>query len=146
MEGWCGMPPWIAPELGSRNGPIQWYSPILADQWACGWMIEYFTEYFPTYEGAQKTRLQAFAQQLLYVIPRARSELNQLQAIHGPQKQKHKSIVWGAPGRSQKKETTSCLLAHCSSPLRLRAGIWCHTRETDLRLMPNAVICGINEL
>ncbi len=92
-EGWCGTPLWIAPELGSRNGPIQRYSPILADRWACGRMIEYFTKYFPTYEGAQKTRLRAFARRLLYVIPRARPELNQLQAIHGPRKRKHESIV-----------------------------------------------------
>jgi len=92
-EGWCGTPLWIAPELGSRNGPIQRYSPILADRWACGRMIEYFTKYFPAYEGAQKTRLRAFARRLLYVIPRARPELNQLQAIHGPRKRKHESIV-----------------------------------------------------
>jgi serine/threonine protein kinase len=26
-EGWCGTPRWISPELGSRNGPIQRYSP-----------------------------------------------------------------------------------------------------------------------
>lgn len=30
-EGWRGMPPWIAPEVGSRDGPIRRYSPILAD-------------------------------------------------------------------------------------------------------------------
>ena len=30
-EGWCGTPPWIAPELGSRNGPIQ-----TAQSWPIG--------------------------------------------------------------------------------------------------------------
>lgn len=83
-EGWCGTPPWIAPELGSRNGPIQRYSPILADRWACGRMIECFAKYFPVYEGAQKTRLRAFAQRLLHVDPRARPNLNQSQSIHRP--------------------------------------------------------------
>ena len=86
---WCGTPPWIAPELGSRNGPIQRYSPILADRWACGRMIEYFAKYFPTYEGAQKTRLRAFAQRLLDVDPRARPGL---QGIHGPRKRKAAKI------------------------------------------------------
>jgi serine/threonine protein kinase len=93
-EGWCGTPPWIAPELGSRNGPIQRYSPILADRWACGRMIEYFAKYIPTSEGAQIAKLRAFAQRLLDVDPRARPELdelpelNQLQGINGPRKRK----------------------------------------------------------
>jgi serine/threonine protein kinase len=85
-EGWCGTPPWIAPELGSRNGPIQRYSPILANWWACGRMIEYFAKYFPIYKRTQKTRLHAFAQLLLHVHPRARPDLNQLQAVHRPRK------------------------------------------------------------
>ncbi|KAH9964146.1 kinase-like domain-containing protein [Russula dissimulans] len=87
-EGWCGTPPWIAPEIGSESGPIRRYSPILADRWACGRMIEYFAKYFPIYEAAQKTRLRAFAQRLLDVDPRARPELNQPQVIHSPRKRK----------------------------------------------------------
>jgi hypothetical protein len=51
-------------------------------------MIEYFAKYLPTYEGAQKTRLRAFAKRLIDVDPRARPELNQLQAINGPRKLK----------------------------------------------------------
>ena len=97
-EGWCGTPPWIAPELGSRNGPIRRYSPILADRWACGQMIEYSAKYFSIYEGAKKKRLRAFARRLVDVDPRARPGLNQLQAIHGPRKRKapkgrHESVI-----------------------------------------------------
>ncbi len=51
-------------------------------------MFEYFAKYFLAYEGAQKIRLRAFAQRLLYVDPRARPELNQLQAINRPRKRK----------------------------------------------------------
>ena len=87
-EGWCGTPPWIAPELGTMNGPIQRYSPILADRWTCGRMIEHFAKYFPTKEDARKAKLRSFAQRLLDVDPRARPELNQLQGIQGPQKRK----------------------------------------------------------
>ena len=40
------------------------------------------------YEGMQKTLLLAFAHWLLNTNPRARPELSQLQAIHGPRMQK----------------------------------------------------------
>ena len=87
-EGWCGTPPWIAPELGSENGPTQRYSPILADRWACGRVIEHFANYIPTYEGERKTKLLAFAQRLLDVDPRARPGLGELQIFHGSTKRK----------------------------------------------------------
>jgi serine/threonine protein kinase len=86
-EGWCGTPPWIAPELGSRDGPIQRYSPILADRWACGRMIKYFAKYIPAYD-ENKQNLVAFAQRLLSVNPRARPRLNQLQALNGAKKRR----------------------------------------------------------
>jgi len=82
-QDWCRTPPWMAPKLGSRDGPIWWYSPILADQWACRQMIKHFARYFPTYEGASNTKLLAFTQRLLNINPRARPALNELQAIHG---------------------------------------------------------------
>jgi len=87
-EGWCGTPPWVAPELGSINGPTQRYSPILADRWACGRVIEHFANYFPAYEGEVNTMLQAFARRLLDVNPRARPGLDELQVIQGPTKRK----------------------------------------------------------
>jgi serine/threonine protein kinase len=70
-EGWCGTPPWIAPEPGSRDGPVQRYSPILADRWVCGRMIQYFAKYIPTHD-ENTQHLLAFAQRLLGVNPRAR--------------------------------------------------------------------------
>jgi serine/threonine protein kinase len=41
IEGFCGTPPWVAPEVGTRDGPDMTYSPILADRWACGRMVHY---------------------------------------------------------------------------------------------------------
>jgi serine/threonine protein kinase len=112
-EGWCGTPPWIAPELGSRNGPIQRYSPILADRWVCGRMIGHFAMYFPTYEGERKTMLWAFAQRLLDGNPKARPGLNQLQALHGPTKRKsEKSQQEPVPKRHASCGESVCLLSH----------------------------------
>ena len=68
-EDWRGTPQWTAPELGSRDGPVQRfsvsafqrYSPILADRWVCGRMIQYFAKYMPTYD-ENTQNLLAFAQ------------------------------------------------------------------------------------
>ena len=81
-EGWCGTPPWIAPEVESRDGPICQYNPILADRWACGLMIKYFAMYFPANEDAQKSILLSFARRLLNMDPRERPELELPAAIH----------------------------------------------------------------
>jgi serine/threonine protein kinase len=40
IEGWCGTLPWIAPKVGTKDSPAQWYGPVLADQWACRQMIK----------------------------------------------------------------------------------------------------------
>ena len=114
-NGWCGTPQWIAPELGSRNGPTQRYSPILADRWACGRMIKYFANYFPTHEGARKIMLLSFAERLLDSDPRARPELSQLPAMHGPTKRKSD----GSQEESAPKRHAVCLLLnfccdHCT--------------------------------
>ncbi|KAI9507571.1 kinase-like domain-containing protein [Russula earlei] len=67
IESWCGTPPWIAPEVGTRDGPVQRYSPILADRWACGQMIAYFAKDDPRarpslssikLDGTRKRRLE----------------------------------------------------------------------------------------
>jgi serine/threonine protein kinase len=69
-EGWCGTPQWTAPELGSRDGPLQRYSPILADRWACGRMIQYFAKYIRTrHDDENKQNLLAFAKRLVSINP-----------------------------------------------------------------------------
>ncbi|KAI0298015.1 kinase-like domain-containing protein, partial [Multifurca ochricompacta] len=42
VNGYRGTPSssWVAPEVGSEDGPRRSYSAILADRWACGRMIQ----------------------------------------------------------------------------------------------------------
>lgn len=79
-EDWRGTQGWTAPELGSIDGPIKRYSPILADRWACGKMIGHFAKYVPTHGRAEKKALEDVAQRLLNPNPGARPKLNQLGA------------------------------------------------------------------
>ena len=77
VEGWCGTPPWIAPEVGTKDGPQPRYSPILADRWACGRMVKHFVECTP-HHARTRQDLAVFAEQLLHNDPRARPPLSTL--------------------------------------------------------------------
>ncbi|RXW17273.1 hypothetical protein EST38_g8583 [Candolleomyces aberdarensis] len=48
IEGYRGTLGWTAPEIGHKGGPKQRYSPIKADRWACGRVLQIFTQYEPT--------------------------------------------------------------------------------------------------
>ena len=39
IEGFVGTREWVAPEVGTKHGPHQRYSPIRADRWACGHLL-----------------------------------------------------------------------------------------------------------
>jgi hypothetical protein len=41
IDRWCGTPQWMAPEIGHRDGPRRLYSPMRADLWSCGLMLQY---------------------------------------------------------------------------------------------------------
>ncbi|KAF8507216.1 kinase-like domain-containing protein [Russula emetica] len=41
IDRWCGTPNWMAPEIGHQDGPKCLYSPIRADLWSCGLMLQY---------------------------------------------------------------------------------------------------------
>jgi serine/threonine protein kinase len=44
IDHWCGTPGWMAPEIGHKDGPVCLYSPIRADLWPCGRMLEYLAK------------------------------------------------------------------------------------------------------
>ncbi|KAI0296940.1 kinase-like domain-containing protein [Multifurca ochricompacta] len=54
IKGYRGTPEWTAPEVGTLDGPSTRYSPILADRWACGRMLDYFEKHLPSGHGSQR--------------------------------------------------------------------------------------------
>ncbi|KAI0283112.1 kinase-like domain-containing protein [Russula aff. rugulosa BPL654] len=69
IDRWCGTPGWMAPEIGRRNGPRCSYSPIRADLWSCGRVLQYLAR-----EGAVKEEnpFEALTWQLLNKVPQNR--------------------------------------------------------------------------
>ena len=68
IDRWCGTPGWMAPEIGHEDGPVCWYSPIRADLWSCGRMLEYLAR-----KGVvQDNRFKALTKRLLNKNPRLR--------------------------------------------------------------------------
>jgi serine/threonine protein kinase len=72
IEGHVGTPGWMAPEIGNEDGPPQKYSPIRADRWSCGRMIQYFSTFGPGFKDPDLDRL---SQALLDKDPAKRPSL-----------------------------------------------------------------------
>jgi serine/threonine protein kinase len=67
IDRWCGTPEWMAPEIGCQDGPKCSYSPIRADLWSCGLMLQYLAS-----KGAVDNGIEALAHRLLNKNPRLR--------------------------------------------------------------------------
>jgi serine/threonine protein kinase len=68
IDRWCGTPGWMAPEIGPEDGPVCLYSPIRADLWSCGRMLEYLAR-----KGiVQDNRFKTLTKRLLNNNPRLR--------------------------------------------------------------------------
>jgi serine/threonine protein kinase len=119
IDDWCGTRGWMAPEIGEEDGPRQPYSPIRADLWSCGRMLEYF--------GARckkgwPDRYQEWVPQLLNPDPRFRPPIDQLiQALSRQGLQKRKLGGSSGPGlkrirkvcQFKSKIFMSCNQTHC---------------------------------
>jgi len=98
VEGWCGTLPWIAPEVGTRDGPVQRYSAILTDRWTCGRMMGYFARYTRSHD--TKRDLEALAKQLSNNNPRARPSLSTVKLGGG---RKRKLETNEGPGKKRRR-------------------------------------------
>jgi len=69
IDRWCGTPGWMAPEIGRRDGPRCSYSPIRADLWSCGRVLQYLAR-----EGVVKEEnpFKALTWRLLNKVPQNR--------------------------------------------------------------------------
>jgi serine/threonine protein kinase len=73
IDGYRGTRGWTAPEVGKRDSgsPASMYSPIKADRWSCGHVIEYLLHK----AGAKDNRLSMVAGKLKAKIPQQRPSL-----------------------------------------------------------------------
>ncbi|KAN0106917.1 hypothetical protein V8E52_010661 [Russula decolorans] len=79
IDCWCGTRGWMAPEIGHRDGPKCWYSPIRADLWSCGLVLRYLAR-----EGnaEEENPFEALTWELLNKMPRLRPLLHRLPWLH----------------------------------------------------------------
>jgi serine/threonine protein kinase len=72
VDRWCGTPEWMAPEIGHEDGPKSLYSPIRADLWSCGLVLQYLARKGTVKENPFKTLMT----QLLNTNPLVRPLLH----------------------------------------------------------------------
>jgi len=92
LEGRCGTSGWRAPEVDMDDGS---YSPILADRWSCGKMIQYFSGFIASGDGDEE--MAAFARRLLSSDPRSRPPLDEVLALATPVHNTRKRPSMDAP-------------------------------------------------
>ena len=78
IEGYCGTPPWVAPEVGTCDGPSMTYSPIRADRWACGKLVQYLEQLAGVGDGSQGQIPETLIYHLMNADPRARPAVKQV--------------------------------------------------------------------
>ncbi len=71
IDDYLGTEGWMAPEIGTKNGPHQLYSPIRADRYSCGRVFKVFAD---MHEEDDKG-LGRFADKLMHHNPHERPQL-----------------------------------------------------------------------
>ena len=72
IDYWCGTPRWMVPEIGHKDSPKRWYSPIRADPWSCGQTLKYLAD-----EGSvNENPFEPLIKQLLDIDPQRRPLLH----------------------------------------------------------------------
>lgn len=75
VEGYRGTLHWSAPEVGDANGPTMRYSPILADRWSCGRVLQHIGGF---HRNDDASVFLAVQNQLLRSDPSTRPPLDQV--------------------------------------------------------------------
>lgn len=57
VRGYRGTPFWSAPEVGTEDGPAMTYSPIRADRWSCGRILEHMRKFHPVEDTLVDTKV-----------------------------------------------------------------------------------------
>ncbi|KAH8988788.1 kinase-like domain-containing protein [Lactarius akahatsu] len=65
IDDYLGTEGWMAPEIGTRDGPRQLYSPIRADKYSCGRVFKVFANT----DGGVDEDLGQFADKLMHLNP-----------------------------------------------------------------------------
>ena len=72
IDRWCGTPRWMAPEIGHKDSPKRWYSPIRAGLWSCGQTLKYLADK----GGVNENPFKPLIRQLLDIDPQRRPLLH----------------------------------------------------------------------
>ena len=72
IDQWFGTPRWMAPEIGDQHGSRCLYSPIRADLWSCGLVLQYLA----SEHGKEEDTFAGLTRQLLNKHPHLRPMLS----------------------------------------------------------------------
>jgi serine/threonine protein kinase len=73
ISAYLGTEGWMAPKLGSKDGPSNLYSPIRADRYSCGCVFRVFADM----HGEDDEGLRKFADRLMVLNPSQRPQLTE---------------------------------------------------------------------
>ena len=72
IDCWCRTPGWMAPEIGCQDWPRCSYSPIRADLWSCGLVLQYLA----SNSAVKENPFKILTRQLLNKTPQLRPLLH----------------------------------------------------------------------
>ena len=127
VQGYRGTPSWSAPEVGTENGPVMSYSPILADRWSCGQVLRHIRSFHQIDDASAFLSTQ---NQLLRSDPSARPSLSQLLNSLYTVYSVERGGDTDCPSVLQKRRRSSCWFVYFSYKV-LSLKFICRTTRTE---------------